>query len=693
MAAPSGIVWGSTYGSGSVQGRLGIYTKITNTSTQTTVNVQVWFWTKYGIEDNNNTLYYDIGPNVTSATTSLGTKSLYHEVSTGSGWSTSNQTKIIDNTYTYTRGTSASTYKIYVKFDKLEYGGGTVYTNGSFTVPKLDSYTVSYNANGGTGAPSSQTKYYGKTLYLSSSKPTRTGYDFLGWATTSAGSAAYQPGAAYTANASATLYAVWRANTYTVTYNANGGSGAPNSQTKTHGVTLKLSNDIPSREFHNFLGWAISSATTEVSYAAGADYTGNASITLYAVWELAYIKPRIRNATVSRCTETGVITDEGTYAALTFDWECDYDVESIVFTISEAGTSVGTPTVISATGTSGSFSQIVGDGNLDTETAYSLEIVVVDTIDDSSITLDIPSQRFPIDVLVGGTGVAVGTSATLENTLEVAYTLKPTGNRYSSWSRGVANQAGYVKMAHITIIGTNANWPITFVFTSRKMLSPMTVHVTFDSASTNDPELNEIRYEGSNYGAFLVKHSESKWDLYVTKSSASDTITLQDWWMSSAMETRATVDFPGTLDSQLPNPYYRATPLIPRNILDSFFPVGYVLILYSHADPNTMYPGTTWERITNSFLWATDENGDIGITGGEKTHTLTAAEMPRHSHGNVVAHEASGTTSLLRQAIIYRNQGVNTNWQGLITTEETGSGAAHNNMPPYIQVSVWRRTS
>lgn len=67
-----------------------------------------------------------------------------------------------------------------------------VYKNGShsqqagpFTVtaPSRPKYTIRYDANGGTGAPSSQTKTYGYTLTLSSTKPTRTGYNFLGWST------------------------------------------------------------------------------------------------------------------------------------------------------------------------------------------------------------------------------------------------------------------------------------------------------------------------------------------------------------------------------------------------------------------------------------------------------------------------------------------------------------------------------
>lgn len=90
------------------------------------------------------------------------------------------------------------------------------------TVPAWTSYTVSYNANGGSGAPSSQTKWKDQTLTLSSTKPTRTGYTFLGWSTSSsATSATYSAGDSYTANAGVTLYAVWSEHYLTVNYYSN----------------------------------------------------------------------------------------------------------------------------------------------------------------------------------------------------------------------------------------------------------------------------------------------------------------------------------------------------------------------------------------------------------------------------------------------------------------------------------------
>lgn len=89
----------------------------------------------------------------------------------------------------------------------------TLITSKSFIVNVGPNYTVSYHANGGSGAPSDQTKMYGKTLTLSSTRPTRSGYTFKGWATSStASSAMYQPGGSYTSNSGTMLYAVWERN-------------------------------------------------------------------------------------------------------------------------------------------------------------------------------------------------------------------------------------------------------------------------------------------------------------------------------------------------------------------------------------------------------------------------------------------------------------------------------------------------
>lgn len=89
------------------------------------------------------------------------------------------------------------------------YMNGTSSASQTITIPALASHTVSFNANGGTGAPGSQTKWYGTVLTLSTTQPTRSNYKFLGWSTTSTGGVEYQPGGQYGADANITLYAVW----------------------------------------------------------------------------------------------------------------------------------------------------------------------------------------------------------------------------------------------------------------------------------------------------------------------------------------------------------------------------------------------------------------------------------------------------------------------------------------------------
>ena len=155
----------------------------------------------------------------------------------------------------------------------------------SFNVTDL-TYNISYNANGGSGAPSSQTKYYDKLLSLSSLKPIRTGYTFKGWSTSStATKASYQSGDNYISNSNVTLYAVWEKIQYNISYNANGGSGAPSTQSKYHGSTLTLRSAKPTRTGYIFKGWSTSSTATKASYQPGDNYTSNSNVTLYAVWE------------------------------------------------------------------------------------------------------------------------------------------------------------------------------------------------------------------------------------------------------------------------------------------------------------------------------------------------------------------------------------------------------------------------
>ena len=188
----------------------------------------------------------------------------------------------LDVPYGETRSISASS----------QYTGGSgthVSSVGySYTAPR-PTYRVAYDANGGSGAPSAQTKTYGYTLALSSTRPIRTGYTFLGWSKNrSASFPSYYPGGSYTENASVTLYAVWRINSYTVTYDAETNGGLVNGDptyTVTRNHNSKLGDlPVPTRQNYKFIEWNTQKDGRGTKVTEDTVVTGD--MYLYAIFEL-----------------------------------------------------------------------------------------------------------------------------------------------------------------------------------------------------------------------------------------------------------------------------------------------------------------------------------------------------------------------------------------------------------------------
>lgn len=229
----------------------------------------------------------------------LDTYTIKYNANGGTG-APSNQTKTYGKALTLRTGIPTRTGYNFVCWNRESDGSGTTnfkpggtYTGNQnttfYAIWSPYKHTVKYNANGGSGAPDSQTKTYGSKLTLSSVKPTRTGHTFLGWGTSSTDTSVnYKAGGTYERDQDGgtyTLYAIWSPNTYTVSFNANGGSNAPESQTKTYGEDLVLTKSVPTRTNYTFLGWGTASNDTTVDYKAGATYTDNKAITLYAIWD------------------------------------------------------------------------------------------------------------------------------------------------------------------------------------------------------------------------------------------------------------------------------------------------------------------------------------------------------------------------------------------------------------------------
>ncbi|MBR2521128.1 MAG: InlB B-repeat-containing protein [Oscillospiraceae bacterium] len=147
-----------------------------------------------------------------------------------------------------------------------------------------NTFTVSFDANGGSGAPDSVIKNYGEPLTLPDTQPTRSGYGFIGWSVSSAAAAGdYAAGSEFVSDADTTLYAIWKNKTrFTVTYDykTNGGTSCPKESAK---VYLDENADLtvkPVRDGWTFVGWN----TNKNAHKGLSTYTVKGNVTLYAIF-------------------------------------------------------------------------------------------------------------------------------------------------------------------------------------------------------------------------------------------------------------------------------------------------------------------------------------------------------------------------------------------------------------------------
>ena len=131
-------------------------------------------------------------------------------------------------------------------------------------------------------------------------------------------------------------------------------------------------------------------------------------------------------------------------------------------------------------------------------------------------------------------------------------------------------------------------------------------------------------------------------------------------------------------------------------VLD-MYPVGSIYQTTSSTfNPQTAWGGT-WERIKDRFLLAAGDTYTGGSTGGEATHKLTTQEMPSHAHTMYVNNDGSSSSwSPASGTYLVKPDCVTTstkNYGGALAQNGAGLGQAHNNMPPYLAVYIWKRTA
>lgn len=152
-------------------------------------------------------------------------------------------------------------------------------------------------------------------------------------------------------------------------------------------------------------------------------------------------------------------------------------------------------------------------------------------------------------------------------------------------------------------------------------------------------------------------------------------------------------DFGSSLPSSLQSNQLFFQTLGSNYILDNVYPVGSIYMSVNSTNPKNLFGGT-WEQIQGKFLFGMNSSYPAGSTGGEITHRLTAAEMPTHAH-YMASGNAGGDSTWTPNAGSYLVDSVTsdkTTWWAQIGMNNAGGSEAHNNMPPYLSVYIWKRT-
>lgn len=252
-----------------------------------------------------------------------------------------------------------------------------------------------------------------------------------------------------------------------------------------------------------------------------------------------------------------------------------------------------------------------------------------------------------------------GNFGAANNTLTVQYRYKVKDGSYTGWTSATATATG--NKYNITTTVSGLNYLNAYTFQARAIDKLSTVESNEQTRKTTP----------------IFDWSEDDFNFNVNTTVSGD------------LSVSGGVSATGALaaDSLAVN----SIKLNNKDIFALLYPVGSIYISVNNANPSTLFGGA-WEQIQDTFLLAAGATYTAGSTGGEATHTLTIDEIPAHRHkisypnnGGEYGDAAIGYPS---------NSGVKKTWAAeMCKTESIGGGAAHNNMPPYLAVYMWKRTA
>lgn len=442
----------------------------------------------------------------------------------------------VSHTYTVPKTTSAQSVSVRVSTtNESGYENGTSEASAVLNIAALASYTVSYNANGGSGAPSAQTKWHGQALTLSSVRPTRSGYDFLGWATSSSGSVAYQPGGSYTANSSATLY---------------------------------------------------------------------------ARWDSSYSAPTIYGVEAYRCDSSGTPQADGTYVHVGASWRTNSgsNANSVQISYKLASASSWTSAYSANPGAaSGSLSRTIG-GSLSADSVYDVRVTVADPGGSSSATVQVAGQSVPIYVANKGSTISFGGTATREG-VTVYPRLWAEGGTCVAGCQGTNGTSGYFHVATVTIEAAWAGTPLVLCFIRRTDNVPTWLSIRWTHANSTDPTLMGAYWQGDCGDVYVYKSGTGTWEVYVAKGTSSDYLSVLSY-LHPPLNSGYTVAFHDAQVSSVPSGYVQASPARSQSsyrTLNSTYGVyasrtpGGTVTVYSQG-ASALAAGSQWSTVSLGTL-------------------------------------------------------------------------------------------
>lgn len=327
----------------------------------------------------------------------------------------------------------------------------------------------------------------------------------------------------------------------------------------------------------------------------------------------------------------------------------------------------------------GGYNGIFEFGAIDTRNRTGSKIVTLTAIDYKrpSISLN--------NVSISTSGVATisvsgtwfnGSFGATANTLTVQYRYKSSSS--SSWG------------SWTTISNVTKNSDGTYSATASK--SGLSYNNAYNFEARVTDKINTVsskEYSGKSLPVFDWSKNDFNFNVpvyisqYYNDNNPTTKKYVDDLTDVISLAVQDNTDNIAALSSQISN--------IGSITFDDIYPVGSIYMSVNSTNPRTLFGGT-WTQLKDRFLLGAGSTYTNGSTGGEASHTLTVNEMPSHSHPQYVTVSSGGSLSANCDYDSYSSGNARKSAQN-VSTGTTGGGNSHNNMPPYLVVYMWQRTS